>query len=111
MRKSKKEISWKALSVRGRGEDLEDLKASISDCGGFITHFSMFSDLGLGLNLEIEEKDILRLYVRLQSFLSIAEDAPEGLKADSEEEWQIRMHVSFSKGSGDLKVEVPMVPG
>lgn len=111
MKAPRKKLYWTALSQNDRLEDIESIKRTISDQGGSIVHFSMFSDMALGLAIEIDEADIVALYRAFEAFLKLVEEAPQGLDSEGEEEWLIRMHVSFGKGTGDMKLQIPMVPG
>ena len=43
--------------------------------------------------------------------MSILEPKPENIDDTSKKDWWILMNVSFSKGKGNLTVEIPDVPG
>lgn len=109
--RSKHKLNLTALSTQDRHKDIDAIKNAISESGGSILNFTMYSDIGMGLNIEIEECDISGLYAALGKFLILSEPLPDDLRVDSEVEWWVLMHVSFAKGSGDVKAKIPNVPG
>jgi hypothetical protein len=104
-------LNWQVFSNKERNEAIEEIKRIISKNGGYIINFNLFSDLALSLTIEIEEKSILSLYKEIDKTLKISEPEPENLDINSNKDWWILMNVSFSKGKGILKVEIPNVPG
>ena len=111
MPKSLNKINWQAFSSDERNKAIEIVKSIIAQNDGYIIYFKMFSDLALSLTIEIEENRISGLYRDLQGSISITEPEPTDLIDDSTLEWRIFMNISFSKGKGALKVEIPSVPG
>ena len=111
MSRIRNKLNWQAISSKERYAALEELKTTISQSGGYITNFKMFSDLALSLTIEIEEGRIPRLYTNLCKTLRIEEQLDEDININSVKEWWILMHVSFSKGTGNLRIAVPAVPG
>ena len=111
MAKVLNKLNWQVFSDRERNEAIDQIKSNISRNGGYIINFSLFSDLALSLTIEIEEKSILNLYKEIDSTLKISESEPENIDSNSNKDWWIFMNVSFSKGKGNLKVEIPDVPG
>ena len=107
----KNKINWQAFSSSNRHETIELLKDTISKNDGYIINFNMFSDLALSLTVEIEENKISNLHRELASILQISESKPEHLNINSKSDWWILMNVSFGKGQGNLKIEIPNVPG
>ena len=104
-------LNWQVFSNQERIKAIEELKAIISKNDGFIMNFNLFSDLALSLTVEIEEHNINKLYSELGNTMSILEPKPENIDDNSKKDWWILMNVSFSKGKGNLKVEIPDVPG
>lgn len=104
-------LNWQALSTNDRNEAIDELKNTISKNNGYIINFSLFSDLGLSLTIEIEEKSILNLYKEISKTLLISEPEPVNLDKNSIKDWWILMNISFSKGKGDLKNNIPSIPG
>lgn len=76
---------------------------------GFITDFKMFSDISLSIAIEIPENQVAALYQELKTCMRL-EDEP-ALHSDSRRECTLYLNVTFTMGSGDLKQEVPNVPG
>jgi len=97
--------------VQERNKAIEELKGIISNNGGFIINSNFFSDLALSLTIEIEEKDILKLHSTIEESMKISESGLENLNAKSKAEWWIFLNITFSQGTGDLKTDVPNVPG
>ena len=104
-------LNWQLFSNQDRITAIEALKAIISKNDGYIVNFNLFSDLALSLTVEIEEQNISNLYSELETIISISESKPGNIDDDSKKDWWILMNVSFSKGKGNLKVEIPDVPG
>ena len=74
-------------------------------------NFNMFSDLAITLNIEIPEDKIIELHNTLNCILKISSIESEHVFQHSKKEWLIFMNISFSKGTGKLKIELPEVPG
>ena len=53
-----KKLSWQIFSNDDRNKVIEVIKNTISNSGGCIMNFNMFSDLALTLSIEIEENKI-----------------------------------------------------
>ena len=111
MSRVKNKLNWQAYSNKERIKIIESIKETISKSDGYIINFTLFSDLALSLNIEIEENKISDLHSELSKFIKISESLPDNLNLNSSKEWWILMNISFSKGKGDLKVEIPNVPG
>lgn len=107
----KNKLNWQAFSTEDRNKVIEVIKDTITKNGGYIINFNLFSDLALSLSIEIEENKISNLYKELHKIINISEPAPGNLNDHSKMEWWILMNVSFGKGKGNLKVEIPNVPG
>jgi len=104
-------LNWQVFSSEERNYTIQELKDSIAVNDGFITSFNLFSDLALSLQVEIEEKNIVKLYRKINSTMRISEQEPEPIDNNSVKDWWIFINLSFGKGKGDLLVEVPNVPG
>lgn len=106
-----KKLNWQGYSNQERNKAIEEIKNAISSNDGYIVNFNMFSDLAMSLSVGIDENCILDLHLALQGLLTIS-DIDRGLiNQHSKKEWLIFMNISFSKGKGDLKIDVPEVPG
>jgi hypothetical protein len=84
----------------------------VQDCVmgyGFIMDFKFFSDLAMSLCIEIEEGHLRPLFEDLIKIIDIT--IPDEWPTGPETECMLLINITFTKGTGDLKVEVPMVPG
>lgn len=104
-------LSWEAFTDHSRIQAIEEVKDVISINGGCIVNFSMFSDLALSLSIEIEENRIFGLYKTLSSILKISGFDIKNINSESAKERLIFLNISFSSGRGELKNEIPDVPG
>jgi len=104
-------LSWELFSNSDRNQIIDLIKQSISNNEGCIINFNMFSDLALSLSIEIEEKHIPALYSELSLFVNLSEIGFHQFSSESSKEWLLFMNISFGKGKGYLKNEVPEVPG
>ena len=69
----KKKLSWQVFSNDDRNEVIEAVKNTISNSGGCIMNFNMFSDLALTLSIELEENKIQTLHKALSLVVNISE--------------------------------------
>ncbi len=69
----------------------------------------MFSDIAISMIIEIEEFKVDSLFDELTSYMKMNEF--EYISTDSKKECIILLNVTFTKGTGDLRIEVPAVPG
>lgn len=106
-----KKLNWQAFSNGDRAKVIGKVKDIISVNDGCIMNFNIFSDLALSLSIEIEEKCIPRLYKALCSVVSLSEFDIQDINTSSQKEWIIFMNISFGSGEGNLKQEIPEVPG
>jgi len=107
----KNKLIWTAYSGKPRFEIIEKIKDIISKNDGYIMNFNMFSDLAITFSIEVPEDKIIELHNALNSILKISDIESEYVFNKSKREWLIFMNISFSKGTGELKIEMPEVPG
>ena len=107
----KKKLSWQVFSNDDRNKAIEAVKNAISHSDGCIMNFNMFSDLALTLSIEIEENKIQTLYKALSLVVNISELELHDMNLESKKEWLIFMNISFGRGKGELKQEIPEAPG
>jgi hypothetical protein len=105
-----KKLSWQAFSNGDRNTIIESVKNAISSNDGCIMNFNMFSDLALSLSIEIEAYKAKELYKSFSEILSINDDE-NAINSESKKELLIFMNISFGKGKGTLKSQIPAVPG
>ncbi len=106
-----KKLNWQGISGEGRHKMIAAVRDAIDDQEGCIINFNILSDLQLFLMIEIPENKISALYQTLEQMMTISPMNGEHLNSKSTKEWVLFLNISFSTGSGNLRVEVPEVPG
>ena len=99
---------WSGISRDERMKAISDIQAII-DKYATIINFQRFSDIALGLILELEEEDLPSLRKELEHLLLIDETRVE--KSGKEINCMIFLNVTFVMGSGNMIIEVPEIPG
>ena len=107
----KNKLIWTAYSSKPRIEIIEKIKSIISSNDGYIMNFNMFSDLAMTLNIEIPGDKIIELHNTMNCILKISNIESNSLNQGLKKEWRIFINISFSRGKGELKMEIPTVPG
>ena len=101
-------IFWSGFSDSERHSAINKIQSVVSKYGDVIdVHF--FSDISLSMTIEIEEFKIDKLYNELTKIIGVQNS--ELLNSISKKERTIYLNITFSKGKGDLKIEVPALPG
>ena len=103
-----KTIYWSGIWNDDRLAGIRRIEGCINQYGA-ITDFKFFSDLSVSLVIEIGETGIQPLFENLIKIMDISkhdETIPE-----TASEYVILFNVTFTRGSGNLRVEVPAVPG
>jgi hypothetical protein len=103
-----KSIFWTGYCNTGRNIAISEIEKIISTFG-FITDFNRFSDFSLSVSIELEERKIDKLYEELKRYMRL--DDFEKLNSTSDLERRIFLNITFIKGTGNLRIEVPRVPG
>ena len=101
-------LFWTAYCSAPRHEAIHEIQQVISRLGD-VTDFKFFSDISITLVIEIKEANIDELFDNLSALISM--DRIEPLSSNAQKERTIFLNISFAKGIGDLKIEVPAVPG
>jgi hypothetical protein len=101
-------IFLKAYSNDERHSVISQIQSVISKYG-HVVDFMLFSDISLTIKIEIEEFKVDKLYDDLNENLKI--DKFEYLNSVSQKERTIYLNITFNKGTGNLIIEVPGVPG
>lgn len=104
-----KKLRWTAATSIERNRAIELIKDCISTHDGYIMNFNIFSDLAINLCIEIQEHQILNLYEGLKKIVTIS-DVDDTVNPQSKKDWLIFMNISFGKGTGSLKSDIPEVP-
>ncbi|MDY0104113.1 MAG: hypothetical protein RBS07_14350 [Lentimicrobium sp.] len=101
-------IFWTGFSDDERHSAINEIQSVISKYGDLVdVHF--FSDISLTMTIEIEEFKIDKLYDELTKIIGVQK--PEYLNSISNKERTVYINITFAKGTGNLKIEVPSVPG
>jgi hypothetical protein len=103
-----KNFFWSGYCSKDRIVAISEIEKIVS-AHGFITDFKLFSDVAISIQIESEELNIDKLYTSLSDYISL--NAFEKLNSDSSDECLVSLNITFTKGTGDLKIEVPAVPG
>jgi hypothetical protein len=101
-------IFWAGFTNDERLSAITKIQDVVSKFGD-IVDIHLFSDLSLSLTIEVQEFKIDRLHEDLGKIIGL--EKPDYLNSISNEERTIYLNITFAKGTGNLKVEVPSVPG
>ena len=104
-------INLQGFTSRSRNEIIEELKQTISTNGGYILNFNFYSDLAISFTIEIEEQHLMKLYRGLSQVINVNNSFPSHLDSDSNKDYWVLLSVSFTKGTGDYRIDIPEVPG
>jgi hypothetical protein len=103
-----KNIFWTGYCDEERLSAVHEIE-DIIRIHGFVTNSKQFSDVSVSLTIELEEKDVDNLYGALEKCVRL--NRVEKLNSTSKTERTIFLNITFTKATGDLRVEVPAVPG
>lgn len=103
-----KNIFWTGYCNNERITAISEIE-KIVDNHGYITDFKLFSDISLMIKIELEELNIDELYIALKSYIRLNDF--EKLNSTSSRERIIFLNITFKKGTGNLAIENPAVPG
>ena len=101
-------IFWTAYSSGDRFFTINTTQDVVAAYGD-IVDFKLYSDISIVFTIEIQERKIDALYNKLKEHLLL--DDYSMLNSKSGKERVIYLNVSFAQASGNLRVEVPSVPG
>ena len=101
-------IFWAGFSVDERHAAIDGIRSVVSRFGD-IVDARLFSDLSLSLTIEIQELKMDGLYDELSKIIGLPE--PKYQNSTSTKERTLYLNITFAKGTGNLKREVPAVPG
>lgn len=103
-----KKLYWTAYCDIERNIALEKIQAIISKYA-FISDFKLFSDISINIIVEVETNKLDILYKELNKNIRIPSFNKDGIFYNNE--IIIFLNITFIKSTGDLKIEVPHVPG
>lgn len=101
-------IFWTGYSYDDRHSAIDIIQNAISKYGN-VVDFHLFSDMTMSMTIEIEELKVDKLYDELKQIIRIQESPY--LKSSSKKERTVYLNITFARGKGDLRNEVPSVPG
>jgi hypothetical protein len=102
-----KKFYWKGICNKNRNLGISELE-DIINTYGYILQFKFFSDVLMSLVIEIEEDKIERLFENLTQKINLTSDTQEH-HFSSNKDAQIFLSITFSKSTGNMKIEVPAV--
>jgi hypothetical protein len=103
-----KQLFWTAYSNDERHLAITSIKDIVNQFGDMVD-YKFFSDISINMTIEIEEYKINAMHMALSKIVSI--DGFEPIDSKAKTERTIYMNVTFTKATGNLKIEVPEVPG
>ena len=103
-------IFWTGICKQHRIEGMQEAE-EIIDALGFITDFKQFSDLAISLVIDVEACKVNKLYHALSEKFVMDPFDEIQVENDDTNSTQIFFNISFTEGHGELKIEVPNVPG
>ena len=101
-------IFWTAYSHEERHLAINTIQNMVSKYGDIIG-FKTFSDISLTITIEIEESKVDLLYDELRDHIII--DKFDFLNSTSLSERTLYLNITFAKGTGDRRIEIPSTPG
>jgi hypothetical protein len=101
-------IFWTGYCNNERIIAISEIERIINNYG-YITDFKQFSDISISIKIELEELNIDKLFNALKDYMSINDF--EKINSTSNRERLIFLNVTFVKGTGDLRIEIPAIPG
>jgi hypothetical protein len=96
-----KKYYWTGISREDRTKTLHELTQVISRFGTVI-NFLRYSDIALGITIEIEENNVAEFYFQLQGLMEM--DGFTSPAGESNNEVFVLMNISFLTGTGDLEI-------
>lgn len=101
-------LYWTGISNDARIEGLDKIKTTV-DSFAFIMDFHFFSDLSVSLVISVQSENILPLKLALSTFMNVDDNPLLAVVPNTEH--TILFNITFTKGSGNLRIEVPQIPG
>jgi hypothetical protein len=103
-----KPLFWTGYSNQDRIHAISSIEQSIG-AYGYITDYKQFSDISISILIELEEQRIEGLHKALLEKISL-DDCEIPLSSSSIER-MVYLNITFSQATGNIRVEVPAVPG
>lgn len=101
-------IFWSGYTNYDRIAAISAIENIVSQFG-YIIDFKLYSDISISLVIEAVESHVDSLYEALTSCLHMNDF--DRLHSGSSKERTIYLNVTFAKATGNLKNDIPAVPG
>jgi tRNA U38,U39,U40 pseudouridine synthase TruA len=101
-------IFWTGFSYEERHSAISKIQNVVSKYG-YIIDFHQFSDISISVVIEVNEFKIDKLHADLKKIIGLKDF--ESLYSTSAKERMVYLNITFPKGTGNHKIEVPAVPG
>ena len=101
-------IFWTAYCNNERIVATSEIEKTINNFG-YIIDFKQFSDISISIQIEMEELYIDNLFDALKKDLFL-DDFPK-INSSSKRERLEFLNITFVKGTGNLRIEIPAIPG
>lgn len=101
-------MNWKGFCQEERNKAIFDIEQTVSQFG-YIIDFHRYTDMELCLKIELPGKNVPALHQALKARLML-DTLPEGC-FESDKEQNLFITITFAVGTGNMKIEVPAVPG
>lgn len=101
-------FNWEVYCTSERTAGI-NLMETIINRFAYILDFHSFSDLSLSITAGVEEWRANALFDEIARNMEIEGEKPAA--TESKNECMIYINISFAKGKGDMRHEVPDVPG
>jgi hypothetical protein len=103
-----KNLFWTGYCNADRMIAIGEIEKIVSG-SGYIVDFRQFSDISITIVIELEECKVDLLYLALSRYMSLNDFEP--INTDSAVACTVFLNTSFARGTGDLRIETPAVPG
>ena len=104
----RKQFYWKGYGYAERHSIINQIENIINQ-NAYIDDFHMFSDVAISLKINVEERYLVSLHKELSGIIQLPELTVNELH--SSVECTVFLNLTFSHATGNLKIEVPAVPG
>ncbi len=95
-------------NYQARVQGIADITQAVSPWGA-ILDFKLFSDVVISFEIEVVAAKVGSLYASLAAVMEM--EPFTQVVPDSQNEVLVLMQVTFAKGTGNMRHEVPAVPG
>ena len=103
-----KRFFLKGVCSNDRNQAISAIRDAVNHFG-FIIDYKRFSDVSISMCIEIEKRKIYSLHQKLKEFMRV-EDIDE-VESNSKVECLVLLNVTFTKSTGDMKIDAPAIPG